>query len=272
VWNFRPRNLNSKPFAEHLKSRPQTIFAVDIFKVSNRIFFWGGIFRGVYFSDFGIQLAGMKMNQKKEKRKSKLAIGSCCEKFWKAGGNMLISSRANPYFVLFLPIHNPFWLISLDKMVSQSFYPFSIWSAESPGCGFPQILDLHRWLGGLLIIYLYLGNGSEFQLLLRLCCLIASARLGFRLYLNLILFLFYFIWFLVIYFVLCVFWIPLHWEVMGGIAIAGCQDIAWMVIKMCGWNAQEKCPRTLIVKCYFRLKLCNPKSTLEIKIIFIMFR
>jgi len=159
---------------------------------------------------------------------------------------MLISSRANPYFVLFLPIHNPFWLISLDKMVSQSFYPFSIWSAESPGCGFPQILDLHRWLGGLLIIYLYLGNGSEFQLLLRLCCLIASARLGFRLYLNLTLFLFYFIWFLVIYFVLCVFWIPLHWEVMGGIAIAGCQDIAWMVIKMCGWNAQEKCPRTLI--------------------------
>jgi len=35
--------------------------------VSNRIFFWEGIFRGVYFSDFGIQLAGMKMNQKKKK-------------------------------------------------------------------------------------------------------------------------------------------------------------------------------------------------------------
>jgi len=85
VWNFRPRNLNSKPFAKHLKSRPQTIFAVDIFKVSNRIFFWGGTFRGVYFSDFGIQLAGMKMNQKKRKAEKQTGNRQLLRKVLKSG-------------------------------------------------------------------------------------------------------------------------------------------------------------------------------------------
>lgn len=67
---------------EHLKWRPQTIFTVDIFKVSNWIFFSVRNFFYIYIFFFSIQLAEQKTKRKwGEKRKANWQLPAAAKSF-----------------------------------------------------------------------------------------------------------------------------------------------------------------------------------------------